>query len=183
MSLKSKIIALRKEGKTYPEIEKELQCTRGTISYYCRSEGLTLSQGANKSPSKEDIKEMNTLRKRGRTIKEVAKELNWSTGTIAKYSNKTGDRRKPYSNSENVQRWRRRTKRRLVEYKGGKCSICEYDKCMAALEFHHIDPKEKKFTLGSGTIRAWETLKKEADKCILLCSNCHKEVEYDKTII
>ena len=47
-----------------------------------------------------------------------------------------------------VQKRRDKTKQLLVEYKGGKCEICGYDKCISALEFHHIDPDTKDFGIG-----------------------------------
>jgi hypothetical protein len=64
-----------------------------------------------------------------------------------------------------------------VEYKGGKCSSCGYNKCIAALEFHHLDPSKKDFSISSsGNTRSWNKVKEELDKCVLLCSNCHREV-------
>ncbi len=78
---------------------------------------------------------------------------------------------------EAVQRFRDNAKKKAVEYKGGKCSICGYNKYVGALEFHHLDPEKKDFAIsGSGKIRKWEKVKPELDKCALLCSNCHKEV-------
>ncbi len=72
---------------------------------------------------------------------------------------------------------RRRTKEKAIEYKGGKCSICGYNTCVAALQFHHLDPKEKEFSLShDGHARKWETVKQELDKCILVCANCHAEI-------
>jgi hypothetical protein len=69
-------------------------------------------------------------------------------------------------------------KRRLVAEAGGRCQLCGYDRCMAALEFHHLDPKAKSFSLSMrGVARAFEELRKEANKCVLLCANCHAEVE------
>ena len=62
----------------------------------------------------------------------------------------------------------------LVFYKGGKCCICSYNKCNGALDFHHI--KEKGFSLGAKRDLGLEKLKKEADKTILVCKNCHAEV-------
>ena len=35
------------------------------------------------------------------------------------------------------------TKQKAVDYKGGKCVACSYDKYIGALEFHHINPEEK----------------------------------------
>lgn len=71
-----------------------------------------------------------------------------------------------------------------VEYAGGKCQECGYDKCKRALHFHHIDPKNKEFGIfesrpGYKKTRNWEQLKIEIDKCILLCGNCHMEL-HDK---
>lgn len=65
----------------------------------------------------------------------------------------------------------------LVEYKGGKCVICGYKKYFGAFDLHHLDEKEKSFSLSmKGITRSWEKTKKEANKCILLCANCHREV-------
>ncbi len=67
-------------------------------------------------------------------------------------------------------------KRSAVEYKGGKCVVCDYDAYIGALEFHHIDPKEKDYTIAHKKLYSFEKIKNELDKCILLCSNCHREV-------
>ena len=73
---------------------------------------------------------------------------------------------------------RRNMKIQAIKLMGGKCSICGYDKCVDALEFHHRNPKEKDFKLGSGNTISWDEYKEEALKCILVCSNCHKEIHY-----
>lgn len=62
---------------------------------------------------------------------------------------------------------------------GRKCSICGYNKCMDALQFHHVDPTKKEFSLGMKRGRNIETLREELKKCILVCSNCHVEIHYD----
>lgn len=77
---------------------------------------------------------------------------------------------------------RRRNKIRLVEYKGGKCEICGYDKCIDALEFHHLSPEEKDFGLSCGDTRSLEKLKAEADKCIMVCANCHREIHANERL-
>lgn len=71
---------------------------------------------------------------------------------------------------------RRRNKIELVKYKGGKCEICGYDRCIDALEFHHLNPETKSFGIGNGDVRSLKRLKEEVDKCIMVCSNCHKEL-------
>jgi predicted nucleic acid-binding Zn ribbon protein len=75
-----------------------------------------------------------------------------------------------------VTKRRKDLKKALVEYKGGICENCGYNKCIAALDFHHKNPKEKEFGLSQrGLTKSLEILKKEADKCLLLCANCHRE--------
>ena len=65
---------------------------------------------------------------------------------------------------------------KAIEYKGGRCALCGYSKCRAALEFHHVDPTEKEFTPSRGYKNTWVKLKLELDKCILVCANCHREI-------
>jgi transposase len=79
---------------------------------------------------------------------------------------------------EAVVRRRRRVKEILVEEAGGRCRLCGYDRCVAALEFHHLDPALKEFGVAqNGMARSIERLRAEVRKCVLLCSNCHAEVE------
>lgn len=82
-------------------------------------------------------------------------------------------------NAANVRAWRQRTKQRLVDYKGGKCERCGYDRCLAALEFHHTDPTQKDFGVSGSTVANFERMKTEVDKCILVCSNCHREIHQE----
>jgi hypothetical protein len=74
-----------------------------------------------------------------------------------------------------VRDYRKRVKEKAVEYKGGKCILCGYNKCNRSLAFHHIDATEKDFSI-SRKIIAWDVLKKELDKCDLVCNNCHGEI-------
>jgi hypothetical protein len=68
-----------------------------------------------------------------------------------------------------------------VNYKGGGCQFCGYDRCIEALEFHHLDPTLKDFGISyKGYTRSWERVKEEIDKCTLLCANCHREVHAGK---
>lgn len=79
-----------------------------------------------------------------------------------------------------VSKRRDQLKLKAIEYKGGKCEKCEYSKCIAALEFHHLNPEEKDFAISrSGHTRSWEKIKVELDKCILLCCRCHREIHDD----
>ena len=69
----------------------------------------------------------------------------------------------------------RNTKQLAVNYKGGKCSKCGYNKCLSALEFHHVDPSTKDKDYFSQRGGLTDALKLELDKCVLLCANCHRE--------
>ena len=81
--------------------------------------------------------------------------------------------------AEAVQKRRDILKIKAVEYKGGKCEICGYDKNYAVLEFHHLDPSQKDFGISqNGNTRSWEEIKTELDKCIMVCANCHRELHY-----
>jgi predicted HNH restriction endonuclease len=64
-----------------------------------------------------------------------------------------------------------------VAYKGGKCQQCGYDRCLNALDFHHRDPAQKDFAISQyGHSRSWERVRKELDKCVIVCANCHREI-------
>jgi transposase len=71
---------------------------------------------------------------------------------------------------------RKKRRQKAYVYKGGKCGICGYNRTTDALEFHHLDPAEKSYNIASGFGKPWRVLRKELDKCVLLCKNCHAEV-------
>lgn len=74
-------------------------------------------------------------------------------------------------------------KLKAIEYKGGKCQMCGYNKCTYALEFHHVDLSQKEKTKDYRGINRripFEKMKEELDLCLLLCSNCHREIHYKK---
>lgn len=80
---------------------------------------------------------------------------------------------------ESVTRCRQNLKKRLVEHFGGECTKCGYSKSINALEFHHEDPKQKSFGISTNkTTRSYAKLLAEAEKCNLICANCHRELHY-----
>lgn len=83
-------------------------------------------------------------------------------------------RKKCSSCSTNIRRKQRR--QQAVEYKGGQCVRCGYNRSLAAFDFHHRDETTKVFEINGNYTRAWGVLKAELDKCDLLCSNCHREI-------
>ncbi|HEX5893584.1 MAG TPA: HNH endonuclease signature motif containing protein [Solirubrobacterales bacterium] len=78
---------------------------------------------------------------------------------------------------EAVTRRLQRVKRELVEEAGGCCAVCGYDRCIINLHFHHVDPKKKKFPITVAIGKSLATLREEAKKCVLVCANCHGEIE------
>jgi hypothetical protein len=79
--------------------------------------------------------------------------------------------------NERIKRHKREIKQTLVAERGGACERCGYDKCVAALTFHHRDPTEKAFQVGRGN-RSLARHRDEAAKCDLLCANCHAELHF-----
>lgn len=69
-------------------------------------------------------------------------------------------------------------KQKIIEFLGGKCIDCGYNKCSAALHAHHLDPKTKKFSPSGSHSRSWASMVEELEKCVLLCANCHAERHY-----
>ena len=85
---------------------------------------------------------------------------------------------KPCTNAETSQR-SIAFKEKCVEYKGGKCELCGYNKYIGALEFHHKDPTKKDLQISKVRGRSFtDKIKKELDKCQILCCNCHREIHF-----
>jgi transposase len=81
-------------------------------------------------------------------------------------------------NTEAVSDRRRRVKEILVAEAGGRCVTCGFDAYAGALQFHHRDPASKAFEVSrQGITRSLDRLRLEAEKCVLLCANCHAMVE------
>ena len=72
-------------------------------------------------------------------------------------------------------------KQKVINILGGKCSVCGYDKCLNALECHHINPKEKDELICKLLSKSWGvTIENEVKKCKLLCANCHREHHWNE---
>lgn len=184
--MKQEIIKLRLQGCNYKEIATILGCAKSTISYHCKSLNIPWKT------TDEKIAEATRLYTELGSIVEVAARTGLAAQTVSKLvggatlTKKADKTVIPKVESlltrkeqvvRNVIAWRKRKKIDAVAYKGGKCSICSYDKCIAALEFHHLDPTQKDFGISKdGTTRSWELIKAELDKCILVCANCHREI-------
>lgn len=179
--MKEEIIKLINEGFTYDDITKKLGCSKSTISYHCNKLKIK-SKSKNIDVDSELVNKINELYKSGNSSYTISKILGISKSTALKYISKENIRTKKKTKtkkdkSEYIMRWKKNLKKSLVEYKGSKCEMCGYDRCIEALEFHHSDPSKKDFSI-STKLFGIEKMKKEVDKCLLLCSNCHREKHY-----
>ena len=80
-----------------------------------------------------------------------------------------------------VKNSREKRKRQMVYVMGEKCQLCGYNHSVFALEFHHINPKEKSFSFNKADNMNWLKIEEELKKCILLCANCHREIHYEES--
>lgn len=172
---KKQILELRQNGKTYNEICAILDCSKAVVAYHCARHNLGETRTIKFSAEEIDAYYQN------HTLDETAVYFNISRSSAKKYTNnkriKLSKEELKVNNVRAVQKRRQILKEKAVAYKGGKCECCDYDKYVGALEFHHKDPEAKSFGIShSGFTRSWKALRKELDKCLLVCSNCHKEI-------
>jgi DNA-binding CsgD family transcriptional regulator len=166
--------ALVKGGATLREMAAELDRSVATIRHWLKKYGLVVDGSRRRALAKE-----------ARRTGQRYATLDCEHHGLAKFVLEgRGYFRCVQCRKERVSEWRRQVKRRLVAEAGGACLICGYDKCLAALEFHHRDRRTKLFALSrQGVTRSFEEARAEARKCDLLCSNCHAEVENGVTEI
>jgi len=150
---------------TVRDIADEVDRSIGTVRHWLRRYGLETTREARRRKTRG--------RPLGRTEGECARH--GRTAFVVRDGGRAACLR---CRSERVVARRRRLKEILVAEAGGTCLICGYERCIGALEFHHLDPAQKRFGLGMcGLTRSLDVLRQEAQKCVLLCSNCHVEVE------
>ena len=182
---KNQIIKLLHEGLPYSQIVEQVGCSKSTVSYHAKNEGLAKPEVCQPNP---ESKPRTAYKRRYNKSGKAYYHCNWC-GKMAKKRRKFCDRdcylkanearrlEANWSSSLAVSNFRKRQKAKAVEHKGGKCVLCGYNKCTQALHFHHIDPSTKEFALSSkGITRSWDKVLQELAKCILLCGNCHAEV-------
>jgi predicted transcriptional regulator len=147
------------------EIAKNENCSNTTIRYWLKKYNLKTFRAENKN-----IESTHKYCPMCQTTKPVVDFYN--------RRNKKGNSPycKPCTNVQVIER-QRNLKQLAIDYKGGCCEKCGYNKYNGALEFHHLDPTQKDFTIAHLKLTSFnETIKKELDKCILVCANCHREI-------
>ena len=159
------VAALVEEGLTIQQMAERLGASATTVRHWLRRYGLTTLR-ARRSAGAERGQQVVIRHCRHHGFTAWAR-----TGTGGRYRCKR-------CRSEHVSARRRRVKRLLVEEAGGRCILCGYDGYAGALQFHHLDPSTKSFALSvQGVARSLEKARAEAAKCVLICANCHAEVE------
>jgi transposase len=158
-------------GLSIAQIAKTVERSKPTVRHWLRTYGLKthVQQGRLRDDSTRSAKAAGkaTLMRECRThgVTEF-----WLEGR--------GYYRCKRCRMERVSRRRRNVKLILVAEAGGRCVLCGYDRCAAALHFHHVDPGSKRFHLSmQGVTRSLAAARAEMAKCVLLCANCHAEVE------
>ena len=151
---------------TVREIAAELECSPSTVRHWLRRHDLQTTREARLRARRAAAP--------GASFFAVCERH----GPVRFVARPDGNSRCERCRAEAVSERRRQVKRILVEEAGGGCAICGYDRCLAALQFHHVDPATKRFSMGArGVGRAIAIAREEAAKCVLVCANCHAEVE------
>jgi transposase-like protein len=160
---------LVESGATLQEMANALGRATSTVRYWLQKYGVTTLNRRGPRPRADEA------RAAGLTETELECPRHGSTTFVLRSRGYWSCRR---CNSEAVARWRRRKKRRLIEAAGGRCQLCGYQGYDGALHFHHLDPTTKQFALSrNGITRSLAEALAEAEKCVLLCANCHAEIE------
>jgi transposase-like protein len=158
-------------GASIAEIARQVDRSKAAVRHWMARYGMRTHRARGRPPSDA----VQAARAAGLAQLELACPRHGETGHVA---DTRGYFRCRCCRQEAVIRRRRRVKELLVAEAGGCCQLCGYDRSMAALEFHHLDPSAKRFGVAQdGMGRSIERLRAEARKCALLCSNCHAEVE------
>ena len=156
-------------GAPIREIASELEAKPGTVRHWIDLYGL---------PRPIDVRRREVAQALESGKRELLRKCSKHGETVFAL---VGSDRRPRCKecrSEAVARRRRRVKGILAGERGGACLLCGYDRCLAALQFHHRDRTLKGFGIAArGLTRSIAEVRDEVDKCVLLCSNCHAEVE------
>lgn len=173
--IRNNILNLYSSGKTLPYICKALKVSKATVSYQINKAGISRYRNSVKITEKI-LEDMQSRYDECKDLRIVSKEFGVSINRL-----KLLKRRPSQTNYEILRNRRYRIKQELVEYKGGKCQVCGYDRCLSALDFHHL--RDKRFEVSSLARRgcSLETFKEEINKCIVICANCHRDLHFKES--
>jgi hypothetical protein len=162
-------------GLSITELAQEFDRSKTTIRHWLQRYELKTLQATRRAQRREAMEEADAAGRRPPDRLSMKCRVHGATAFVREGS---GYYRCGRCRSDSVAEHRRRLKTLLVDEAGGCCILCGYDRQPRALEFHHRHPAEKEFALSrSGVTRSLAALRAEASKCVLLCSNCHAEVE------
>jgi len=171
------------QGNSLAAIGRRFDRHEATVGYWVKKHGLEAAYREKHGPRGElALDDLRPLVDSGASIAAIARGLGRAQcryhGLTDFWLEGRGYYRCQRCRWEAVSRRRRRVKQILVDDAGGRCVQCGYDRCMAVLHFHHPDRTTKAFHLSEkGVTRSLASARAEARKCVLLCSNCHAEVE------
>jgi transposase-like protein len=165
---RDRLTELVEAGGTHRSIAAELGISVATVRYWLKRFGLATRGTA-----------MRQLPAREKEARPLSTQRNCKHHGETRFALFTGGvYRCVRCRAEAVARRRRAVRAAIIREAGGRCVVCGYDRYVGALQFHHLEPSEKEFTIsGRGVTRALDRLRVEASKCALLCANCHAEVE------
>jgi transposase len=167
---REELVRLIEAGRSIAQVAESVGRSKTTVRHWLREYGLRTRRGTLREVRAEQAVEGGHPM---RTMLDCPQH-----GATVFQRRPDGGYRCLKCRSDAVSRRRRKVKRVLVEEAGGECVGCGYSYCIAALEFHHVDPAEKKFSLSHrGVARSLASARAEAEKCVMLCANCHAEVE------
>jgi transposase-like protein len=163
------LASLVSEGLSTRQIASRLALSQSAVRHWLRRHGLNTERAA---------------RRRSIELRISADSAEVATAVCPRHGT-TQFRRRPDGGwrclrcrADAVTARRRAVKSALVADAGGACAMCGYDRSLAALQFHHVDPSGKDFHIAQrGIARSLSAARDEAAKCVLLCANCHAEVE------
>jgi transposase-like protein len=158
-------------GMTIREIASSVGRSGGSVRHWMRRYGLRTQHAMGKRPTEQ----ARVARDAGALTIAMVCTRHGETDFILEGR---GYYRCKRCRAESVTRHRRKLKEVLVREAGGCCVVCGYSRSFRALEFHHLDPRQKRLQLSAnGATLSLAVLRAECLKCVLLCSNCHAEVE------
>ncbi len=163
------------KGHTLVEMAARLDRSVSNVRYRLNRHGLE-TQGARGRRPIVPRSDLEAARAAGRTILEAACPEHGRAVFVLTPGGRVICRQ---CRADRVVRRRRKVKETLIAEAGGCCCLCGYDRFVGALQFHHVDPATKAFGVAqNGVTLGIDKLRAEASKCVLLCANCHAEVEH-----